>query len=103
MKRVKIYRHKEWIAAGEFEDPTVWMEEGKAKKWWGDPDLLTFEIEDITYDYELNQILDMRRIEYPSPEEFLNAFFDGNQEEIEKLRQKRIEVKQKYPKPNRSN
>lgn len=99
MKRVKVYRNKEWIAVGEFEDPTSWIEDGKQEKWWGDPALLTFEIEDITAEVALNKVLNARRAEYPSAEEFLNAFFDGGDSALEELRQKRLAVKAKYPKP----
>lgn len=40
-----------------------------------------------------------RRREYPTPEEFMNAFFDGGQTALDALQAKRLEVKQKYPKP----
>jgi len=101
MKRIKIFRNNEWIAMGEFEEPeaTQWIDQGKTEKWWGDPTLLTFEITDITQEVELNKVLNARRAEYPSVEEFLNAFFDGGAAAIEQLRQKRLAVKAKYPKP----
>jgi hypothetical protein len=38
-------------------------------------------------------------MEDPSAEEFLNAFFDGEDEAIDALRQKRLAIKAKYPKP----
>lgn len=99
MKEVKVFRGSEWIALGKFEDPTSWIEEGKKERWWGDPNLLTFEITDVTLKYELEKIIAARRTEYPGIEEFLNAFFDGGDAAIEELRQKRLAVKAKYPKP----
>lgn len=47
----------------------------------------------------LEQAIQKRRSEYPSAEEFLNAFFDGGDEALEQLRNKRLEIKAKYPKP----
>lgn len=98
MKRAKVYRNGEWIAAAEFEDPTEWIEEGKSKRWWGDPSLLTFEVEDITEEYENRLVLEKRIAEYPTVEEFLNVFFDGGDEGMQQLIKKRQEIKAKYPK-----
>lgn len=99
--RVTVYRNEEMSAQGTFENPQhlAWIEEGKANKWWGDPSFLRFEIEDITAEVALNQVLNARREEYPGIEEFLNAFFDGGDSAIEELRQKRLAIKAKYPKP----
>ena len=99
MKRVKIYRNNEWIAMGEMEDPSTWIEEGKRDQWWGDPSALTFQIEDITQEVALNQVMNDRKQAYPTPEEFMNAFFDEGEAGIEKLRQRRSEVKARFPKP----
>ena len=59
----------------------------------------TVEIEDITNEYNLQQVIMKRKAEYPTPEEFMNAFFDGGDEAIAALQAKRIEIKSKYPKP----
>ena len=59
----------------------------------------TISIEDITSEHELQQVIMKRKAAYPSPEEFMNAFFDGGDEAIEELRQKRLQIKQLYPKP----
>ena len=58
-------------------------------------------IEDLNQnpEYLLQQCIQKRRSEYPSAEEFLNAFFDGGDEALEALKSKRLEVKAKYPKP----
>lgn len=59
----------------------------------------TIEIVDITTEQELASCIQKRRAEYPSAEDFLNAFFDGGDEALEALRQKRLAIKAKYPKP----
>lgn len=57
------------------------------------------EITDISQEWELAEVLKKRKAEYPSPEEFLNAWFDGGDAALEELKQKRLEVKAKHPKP----
>lgn len=58
----------------------------------------TIEIEDITEQHNLQQVIAKRKAEYPSAEEFMNAFFDGGDEAIAALQAKRLEIKAKYPK-----
>lgn len=59
------------------------------------------EIVDLDQDpqYQLEQAIAKRKAEYPSAEEFMNAFFDGGDEAIVALQAKRLEIKAKYPKP----
>jgi hypothetical protein len=59
----------------------------------------TVEIEDITAEHELQQVIAKRKAEYPSAEEFLNAYFDGGDEAVAELQAKRLSIKAKYPKP----
>jgi hypothetical protein len=59
----------------------------------------TVEIEDITAQHALAEVIAKRVAEYPSPEEFLNAFFDGGQAALDALQAARLAVKAKYPKP----
>jgi hypothetical protein len=59
----------------------------------------TVEIVDVTAEHELAQVIAARKAEYPSAEDFLNAFFDGGDEALEELRQKRLAIKAKHPKP----
>lgn len=59
----------------------------------------TIEILDVTFDHALQECLNKRRAQYPTPEEFLNAYFDGGEIALDILKQKRFEVKAKYPKP----
>lgn len=59
----------------------------------------TIEITDVTFDHALQECIQNRIRAYPSPEEFLNAFFDGPEIALDLLRQRRYEVKAKYPKP----
>lgn len=56
----------------------------------------TIEIEDISKEYALKEVIAKRVAEYPSAAEFLNAYFDGG---LDLLREKRLAVKAKYPKP----
>lgn len=57
------------------------------------------EIVDVSAEHALAQCIASRKAEYPSPEEFMNAFFDGGDSAIEALKAKRLEIKAKYPKP----
>lgn len=59
----------------------------------------TVEIEDITAAHALNECIAKRKAEYPSADEFLNAYFDGGQTALDALQQIRMLVKTKYPKP----
>jgi hypothetical protein len=99
----------------EMEDPTLWIAECVLANMWGLPERpeldemgeptgvmlpaeYTVEIEDITPEYNLQQVIAARKAEYPSAEEFMNAFFDGGEEAIAALQAKRLEIKAKYPK-----
>lgn len=55
-------------------------------------------IEDITAEFQAQQAIANRLKEYPSAEDFLNAFFDGGQSALDALQAKRLEIKAKYPK-----
>jgi hypothetical protein len=59
----------------------------------------TIEIQDITYEHDLDLCIAQRIAEYPDLGAFLNAFFDGGDAAIEGLRAQRLAVKAKYPKP----
>jgi len=59
----------------------------------------TVEIEDITAQHALAEVIAKRVAEYPSAEEFLNAYFDGGQVALDALQAARLAVKAKYPKP----
>lgn len=59
----------------------------------------TVEITDITAEHDLKECLKNRKAEYPTPEEFMNAFFDGGDQAVAELQVKRLAVKAKYPKP----
>lgn len=58
----------------------------------------TIEIEDITAQHELEQVIAKRKAEYPTAEEFLNAYFDGGEAALTALQEKRLAIKSKYPK-----
>lgn len=100
MKRV-IVKNLEGVQThgGELEDPTAWVAACEATGVWGEPGQYTVEIVDVTEEHQLSETIKKRKSEYPSAEDFLNAFFDGGDEALEALRQKRLEIKAKYPKP----
>ena len=59
----------------------------------------TVEIIDISAQVALENCMAARKAEYPTPEEFMNAFFDGGESAVAALQAKRLAIKQKYPKP----
>lgn len=59
----------------------------------------TVEVIDITYQAQLAECLAKRKAEYPTPEEFLDAFFDGDASTLAAIRAKRLAIKEKYKKP----
>ena len=101
----------------EMEDPTAWIAECVASNVWGLPERpeldaegnptgnilpaeYTVEITDISAEHALEECIFKRKSEYPSAEEFLNAFFDGGEVALAELQAKRLLVKAKYPKPS---
>lgn len=88
-----------WNEAGELvqaevpELPAIVKKEVKLKAEY------SVEIVDVSAEHELAECLAKRKAEYPSPEEFLNAWFDGGDAALEELKQKRLAVKAKHPKP----
>lgn len=58
----------------------------------------TVEIVDVTAEHELAECIAKRKAEYPSAEEFMNAYFDGGEAALAALQAKRLEIKAKYPK-----
>lgn len=60
----------------------------------------TVEIEDITAEVKLAEVLAKRKAEYPTIEDFMDAWFDGGQQGLNQLKAKRESVKAKYPKPS---
>lgn len=100
MKRVIIKNLQgEQTHGALIEDPTDWIASCIAANVWGEPGEYTVEVEDVTSSWALGIALENRRKEYPSAEEFLNAFFDGGQVALDALQAQRLEVKAKYPKP----
>lgn len=115
MKKVKVHTQtevREFIA----EDPTDHLALCIAQNVFGLPERpeldadgnptgnmipaeYTVEIEDISAQVALENCMAARRAEYPTPEEFLNAFFDGGDTAVAALQAKRLAIKQKYPKP----
>ena len=85
-----------WIQSN---DPDLIIAECIAANVWGLPDEYTVEITDISAEYALQECIQKRKAEYPSPEEFMNAYFDGGEAALQAMSASRLAVKQKYPKP----
>jgi hypothetical protein len=96
------------------EEPTQWIADCVASKVFGEPEKIeiddqggevvipsnyTIEIVDITAEFELQKCIQNRKSEYPTMEEFMNAYFDGGEIAVQALQNKRLQVKAKYPKP----
>ena len=116
MKKV-IIKNLEGVQThgAELEDPAAWIEQCVETCAWGlpaRPELdaegketgivlpaeYTVEIVDVTAEHELAECIAKRKAEYPSAEEFMNAYFDGGDEALAALQAKRLEIKAKYPK-----
>jgi hypothetical protein len=118
MKKVEI-KNKDGVVTNRviLENPTMWIADCVASNVWGLPERpeldaegnptgntlpadYTVEITDISAEYALMECISKRKAEYPSAEEFLNAFFDGGEAALAELQAKRLLVKAKYPKPS---
>jgi hypothetical protein len=114
MKKV-IIKDKDGVqkAGAEMLDPSQWIAECVASNSWGLPEReeldemgkqtgvilpaeYTIEIIDVSQEHALREVIQKRIAEYPSAADFLNAYFDGG---LDLLREKRLAVKAKYPKP----
>lgn len=84
--------------ADVLEEETQFSEGSAPKKWVKLRATYTIEIEDVTADYENQQVIQSRIQEYPTAEEFLDAYFDGGEAALASLQAKRLAVKAKYPK-----
>jgi hypothetical protein len=94
-----ILEGSEEVAPSDILETEVRDEYGELKTWVKLKAEYTIEITDVTFDHALQECIQNRIRAYPSPEEFLNAFFDGPEIALDLLRQRRYEVKAKYPKP----
>lgn len=75
------------------EVPAVMQKQAKLRAEY------SIEITDISAEYALKECIQKRKAEYPSPEEFMNAYFDGGEAALQAMGASRLAVKQKYPKP----
>lgn len=98
--------HKDEAASLEsYDDADVLEEEirdtldGVTQKWVKLKAEYEVYVEDITAQHALAEVIAKRVAEYPSAEEFLNAYFDGGQAALDALQAARLAVKAKYPKP----
>jgi hypothetical protein len=83
----------------EMEDPSEWIAECEAFEAFGPIGEYTIEIIDITAEHALQECISKRVAEYPTPAEFMNAYFDGGEAAVAALQVQRLAVKAKYPKP----
>lgn len=89
----------EQIAGAKMEDPSAWIAECEEHQFWGAPGSYSVEVLDISHEHAMDECLAARKAAYPSPEEFMNAYFDGGEQAIEVLRQIRLTIKAAHPKP----
>lgn len=94
-----LFGKEEYDDADVLEEKLVEVLAGVFQKQVKLPAQYVVEIIDITAEHALKYCIQNRKMEYPSPEEFMNAFFDGGQAALDALQAKRLEVKAKYPKP----
>lgn len=86
-------------------DQSHYVESKEKLAWWLDgnkpnyPQDAIVEYHEMSYEDELKECFYKRKNEYPSPEEFMNAWFDGKIEALNDLELRRLAVKAKYPKP----
>jgi len=92
---------KEWQVIdqtqGQESELNIWLSGNLHKYQKGD--VAEWHDLESNYDYKLAECLEKRRQEYPQLGHFLNAFFDGGANAIEDLKQARLAIKAKYPKP----
>lgn len=91
----------EVIAGAKMEDPSTWIAECEEHGFWGEAGSYSVEVVDISHEHALEECIAARRAAYPNPEEFLHAFFDGGQDALNALQEKRLAVKAAHPKPVR--
>lgn len=126
---IKKQDSQELIAEAKLENPESFIEQGIKDNAWGlsarwvedSEDLqlsevieieeidgktmallrpeYVIEMIDITAEHELEQVINKRKAEYPTFEQFMEVFFDGSAIDMEDLRAFREQIKLKYPKP----
>ena len=89
----------EQIAGAKMEDPSAWIAECEEHQFWGTPGSYSVEVLDISHEHAMDECIAARKAAYPSPEEFMNAYFDGGEQAVEVLRQIRLTIKAAHPKP----
>jgi hypothetical protein len=89
----------EQIAGAKMEDPSAWIAECEEHRFWGEAGSYSVEVVDISHEHALEECIAARKAAYPTPEEFMNAFFDGGEQAIEIMRQVRLTIKAAHPKP----
>jgi hypothetical protein len=94
MKRFKVKDKNGIISEYISEQELNWTALGL-----GEAGEYSVEVTDISYEYDLAQCIAARKAAYPSPEEFMNAYFDGGEQAIEVLRHIRLTIKAAHPKP----
>jgi len=83
----------------EMEDPSAWIADCEQHQFWGVPGSYSVEVLDISHEHAMEECIAARKAAYPSPEEFMNAYFDGGEQAIEVLRHIRLTIKAAHPKP----
>ncbi len=103
-KRSRWVLHRDEVGALPYDEADVLETENRFSE--GNPPQVwvklratyTVEIEDVTQEVANQQVVQKRMAEYPTPEDFLDAYFDGGEAALAALQAQRLAVKAKYPK-----
>ena len=80
----------------ESKEQLAWWLEGNKSSY---PQDAIAEYHEMSYEDELQECFTKRKSWYPSPEDFMDAWFDGKIEALNDMELKRLAIKAKYPKP----
>ena len=100
MKKLLVKLNDQIIDQSQGEDGelAIWIQGNMAVGKYPDGYVVEIIDLDVDYDYQLAKCIEQRKAEYPTSEDFLNAYFD-DQSKLADLQSKRLEIKAKYPKP----
>jgi hypothetical protein len=117
MKKVIVKNNQGIETHGvEMIDPTEWVQHCIDNDFWGKKEIVevdengnltgvivpaeyTVEIIDFTHEHAMQECIQNRIKEYPTPLDFMNSFFDGGEVALQQLQELRLAIKAKYPKP----
>jgi hypothetical protein len=81
------------------EDRPSAVDPSKLERWVKLRAEYNVTVEDVSFQFAMNECMEKRKEEYPTFGDFLNAYFDGKPS-LEELKALRLSIKEKYPKPS---